>query len=78
MVDKKALRDIYIIFLEEDIIKNLAEKIKVDNRNAMEKYYSSKLCKQIHDGSFGIEYMDPKYLVSDLLENESELFITHQ
>jgi len=37
-VDKKELRDIYITFLEEDIIKKLAEVRGIDNRIAMEIY----------------------------------------
>jgi len=74
-VDKKALRDIYINFLEEDIIKRLAEIKDIDNRIAMVKYYNSKLCQQISSGEYGIEYMDYKYLVNDLIENEPELFV---
>ena len=73
-VDKRELRDIYITFLEEDIIKRLAEIKSIDNRIAMEIYYNSKLCQQINSGEYGIEYMDYKYLVNDLIENESELF----
>ena len=30
--------------------------------------------QQIYDGSFGIENMDYRYLVQDLIENEPELF----
>jgi len=73
-VDKKELRDIYITFLEENIIKRLAEIKGIDNRIAMEKYYKSKLCQQISSGKYGIEYMDYKYLVNDLIENEPDLF----
>jgi hypothetical protein len=74
-VDKRKLRDIYITFLEEDIIKNLAAVKGIDNRDAMEKYYKSRLCQQISNGEYGIEYMDCKYLVNDLIENEPELFM---
>ena len=74
VVDKKELRDIYISFLEEDIIKTIAEIKGIDNRIAMEKYYKSKLCQQIGSGKYGIEYMDYKYLANDLIENETELF----
>ena len=74
MVDKNELRDVYITFLEEDIIKEISRIKKIDNRIAMEKYYSSKLCQQIGSGKFGLEYMDYKYLANDLIENESELF----
>ena len=73
-VDKKELRDVYITFLEEDIIRELAAVKGIDNRVAMEKYYRSKLCHQIGSGEYGIEYMDYKYLANDLIENEPELF----
>ena len=73
-VDKKDLRDTYIAFLEEDIIRELAVIKKIDNRIAMEKYYKSRLCQQIGRNEYGIEYMDSKYLANDLIENEPELF----
>jgi len=74
-VDKVELRNIYITFLEEDIIKTLAEIKGIDNRVAMEKYYKSKLCQQIGSGDYGLEYMDFRYLANDLIENEPELFL---
>ncbi len=40
----------------------------------MDVYYHSRLAKQIEQGAYGIENMDYKYLVQDLLENEPELF----
>ena len=74
-IDKKELRDVYITFLEEDIIKELVATKSIDNRVAMEKYYKSRLCEQIGSGKYGIEYMDSKYLANDLIENEPELFV---
>jgi len=73
-VDKKELREIYIAFLEEDIIKAIADLKSIDNRIAMEKYYRSRLSQQISSGEYGVEYMDYKYLANDLIENEPELF----
>jgi len=73
-VDKGELRNLYLTFLEEDIIRELATIIKADNRIAMEKYYNSRLCQEIGKGEYGIEYMDCKYLAIDLIENEPELF----
>ena len=73
-IDKKELRNIYITLLEEDIIKELATVKGIGNRLAMEKYYNSRLCQQIGEGKYGIEYMGSKYLVNDLIENEPELF----
>jgi len=75
-VDKVELRNIYLTFLEEDIIKELAIVIGLSNRVAMDLYFRSKLCQQINSGKYGIEYMDYKYLVNDLIENEPELFET--
>jgi len=74
-VDKEELRTVYLTFLETDIIQRLTEIKGFDNRIAMEKYYNSKLCQQINSGKYGIEYMDYKYLVNDLIENEPELFL---
>ena len=68
------LRNIYLTLLEEDIIKELAIVKSIDNRVALEIYYSSKLCEQINSGQYGIEYMDYRYLANDLIENEPELF----
>ena len=73
-VDKNELRNIYITLLEEDIIKELAILLGVNNRVAMEKYYNSRLCQEIGSGEYGLEYMDSKYLANDLIENEPELF----
>ena len=73
-VNKVDLRNIYLTLLEEDIIKQLAKIKNIDNRIAMEIYYSSALCRQIGSGEYGIEYMDFKYLAYDLIENEPELF----
>ena len=74
-VDKNELRNVYLTFLEEDIIKELAVIKNLDYRIAMKKYYESRLCRQIGSGKYGIEYMDKKYLVNDLIENEPELFV---
>ena len=73
-VDKKELRDVYISFLEEEIIKEIVKIKGINNRAAMEVYYKSRLCQQISNGEYGIEYMDYKYLANDLIENEPELF----
>ena len=73
-VNKTELRNLYITLLEEDIIKELAILLNLDNRVAMEKYYSSRLSQEIGSGEYGLEYMDSKYLASDLIENEPELF----
>lgn len=74
MIDKHNLNFIYKQNLEEDIIQYLAQIKKMDLREAMHTYYKSKLAEQISLGTYGIENVDYKYLVEDLLENEPELF----
>lgn len=74
MTDKRALNSIYKQNLERDIITYLAEVCLIELRKAFDIYYSSKLSEQIEQGLYGIENMDYKYLVQDLIENEPELF----
>jgi hypothetical protein len=64
------LEDIYLQSLEINLIEHLAERLQIDNREAMNIYYNSKLCQQIHEGSYDIQYLDYKYLADDLIENE--------
>lgn len=70
MTNKNDLTSIYRQNLENDIIEYLAQKLKIDLRDAMEKYYSSKLAKQIECGENGIYNLDYKILAEDLIENE--------
>lgn len=74
MTDRKQLNSIYKQNLEEDIIMYLSEVCNLELRKAFDIYYSSKLSEQIEEGLYGIENMDYKYLVQDLIENEPELF----
>ena len=61
--------------LENDLIAALADRTGKTVREAMDAYYRSKLSDQIAEGKFGIDNLDPKYLASDLVENEPELFL---
>lgn len=70
MIDVKNLNTIYRQNLETDIVGYLATTLKIDLREAMEKYYSSKLARQIESGENGIDNLDYKNLVEDLIENE--------
>lgn len=74
MIEKDVLDKTYKELLEEKIINQLAETKDIPIRQAMDIYYRSKLSQQINDGSYGIENMDYRYLVQDLIENEPELF----
>ena len=72
--NQESLEKCYIQSLDNDIIGYLAENKKIDIRLAMDIYYRSLLCQQIHNGENGIQYLDYKYLAEDLMENEKELF----
>lgn len=73
-MDDKSLDRIYKENLDEKIIAELARVKGITVRDAMDLYYQSKLSRQINNGAYGIENLDYRYLVSDLLENEKELF----
>lgn len=60
--------------LEESIINYLAAIKKISLRDAIDIYYKSRLAVQIERGDCGIDNLDYKYLVEDLIENEPELF----
>ena len=70
MTDKTSLSDFYRQELEASIIEYLAEKLKIDLRDAMRIYYESRLSKQIENG---IDNLDYKNLAEDLIENEPNL-----
>lgn len=74
MIDKEVLDKTYKELLEEKIINQLSEEKQIPIRQAMDIYYRSKLSQQINDSCYGIENMDYRYLVQDLIENEQELF----
>lgn len=74
MRSKKDIDYVYKQNLEESIIEYLSKEKKLELRQAMDIYYRSRLAKQIEQGAYGIENMDYKYLVQDLIENEPELF----
>ena len=66
--------DTYKERLEERIIAYLSEMKGLSLAAAMDAYYCSRLATQIANGLYGIENLDYKYLVEDLVENEPELF----
>lgn len=73
MIDKDELSLFYHQELETNIIEYLAEKLKIDFREAMKIYYDSKLSKLIESGTNGIDNLDYKNLAEDLIENEKEI-----
>ena len=74
MTDQKELKKVYLRNLEESIISRLAEVKEIDIDTAMQIYYSSELSGQIERGEYGIEYLDYKNLVDELIETEMNLF----
>jgi hypothetical protein len=74
MTDQKELKKVYLRNLEESIILRLAEVKSIDVNTAMQVYYSSELSGQIERGENGIEYLDYKNLVDELIETEAGLF----
>lgn len=40
----------------------------------MDVYYQSDMSQLIHEGKYGIQYLDARYLAADIVENESQLF----
>ena len=71
---KKSAIDSYRQDLSIAIISELSRMRKIDIRTATDIYYRSRLCNQIAEGLYGIDNLDYKYLATDLIENESELF----
>ena len=74
MIQKDILDKTYKELLEEKLIGYLADRRQISLREAMGLYYNSRLSKQIAEGKYGIENLDYKYLIEDLIENEKELF----
>ena len=72
-MSEDVLERIYQESLEERIIFYLAEKEKISLEKAMNIYYSSKLANRIHQGEYGIQYLDYKVLVQILCEAEPDL-----
>ena len=70
----KSAIDTYRQDLETAIIRELSRMKKMDLRAATDVYYSSRLSGQIAQGLYGIDNLDYKYLVDDLIENEPDLF----
>ena len=73
-MDENVLEGIYQERLEERLIEYLAEKREIDYRSAMNIYYNSELAGKIHEGRYGVQYLDYKLLADILMETEPELF----
>lgn len=74
MVDGQVLENIYKESLEENLISCIAREQNISLEDALDLYYRSKLSDKIHNGEFGIQYLDYRYLYELLLRTEPELF----
>lgn len=74
-MDEETLERVYQENLEERIIACLSETRDIPLETAMDAYYHSKLADKIHQGAWGIQYLDFKVLVQILCETEQELFV---
>lgn len=72
-MSEDVLEKIYQESLEERIISYLAETKGLTFEEAMSVYYNSKLADKIHNGDYGVQYLDYKVLVQILCETEPEL-----
>lgn len=64
------LENFYKEHLEEDIIFCFGKRNNLSNEEAMKIYYSSELADKIHEGIYGLQYLDYKVL-TDILESET-------
>ena len=74
MTDELVLEKMYQEALEESLISHIAQKKKLSLEDAMDKYYNSRLSVKIHEGLYGVQYLDYRNLVEILFETEPELF----
>ena len=72
-MDENVLEDIYQEKLEERLIEYLSTKYNMDYREAMDTYYKSELADKIHEGKYGVQYLDYKVLADILEQTEPNL-----
>lgn len=63
----------YIEELEERIIQRIMNVSGCELSRALEIYYNSRLAGMIAKGDTGVQYLDYKYLVNDILDNQKSL-----
>ena len=73
-MNEAILEQTYQEALEERLIACLAEQNALSLEKAMDIYYHSRLADKIHQGTYGIQYLDFKVLAQILRETEPELF----
>ena len=73
-MNENTLEKIYQEGLEERLIQYLAETNGISLEKAMDIYYRSNIAGLIHEGKYGIQYLDYKVLAQMLRDTEPELF----
>lgn len=68
---ERELENFYREHLEENIIFCLSKRRNIPTERAMELYYNSRLADRIHDGEYGVQYLDYSILTG-ILEQELE------
>ena len=63
----EGLADIRQANLEADITAELASRLGISPKEALEKYYSSPIADMVAKNEYGVQYLDAKYLVDELL-----------
>lgn len=63
------LEKIYREHLEEAIVLDLSGRLAMLPEQALSLYYTSRLADRIHEGEWGVQYLDHK-LLTDILEQE--------
>jgi hypothetical protein len=61
--------------LEERLISYLARENNISLEKAMDIYYHSEIARKIHEGLYGIQYLDYKVLAQMLMDTEPDLFL---
>ena len=74
-MDEMLLEDIYQEKLEERLIEYLSAKHGMSYLMAMDAYYNSELADKIHEGKYGVQYLDYKVLAEILEQTEPNLLM---
>lgn len=63
----KNMRDTVLWRKQSRIVMLLAEALSVDPEEALDIYYSTKICQQLADPNSGLQLMSDQYILQDLL-----------
>ena len=54
--------------IESAVITELSSMLQIGAADAMRLYYSSSLAEQSEQGAYGIQYLSPRYLAEELIQ----------